>query len=246
MTTHYAEIEVGIDRWCSWLPGSPASTCTVFAEGAIHESQLDKPDLSSIPPMLRRRLAPLARVVFHTLKECVSYPAEETVIFSSRMGEIQRTQGILEALASNEPVSPAAFSLSVHNAIAGLWSLAHGVQLPLLALAPVNGSPVPALVEAYAHLAEQPRGVINVVCYEEPCPDFYRPFLDCTDGISAVALRLVHPGQQGARTLALSRLSRPVEQQTQGFHGFVEMLHQQTGRHEIADPGCHWSLELVQ
>lgn len=245
MTTHTAEIELGITRWCSWLPGQSASVCTASAGGAPRQTLCEQPDPGSIPPMLRRRLGPLARVVFHVLNECVASPTEEAVIFSSRLGEIQRTQGILDALASNAPVSPAAFSLSVHNAIAGLWSLAHEVHLPLLALAPANGSPVPALVEACAQLAERPDSTVIVVCYEESYPEFYAPYLESPTGISAVALRLEQP-RKGGSTMALSRCAGNTEGCANGLPGFIDLLHGHIERHEFTDPNCYWLMEITK
>mgnify|MGYP003121641211 CR=1 FL=1 len=139
--------------------------------------------------MQRRRLSPLARVVFYTLYQCEPQSGGP-VVFSSTMGEIQRTQGILEAIADGDPVSPAAFSLSVHNAVVGLWSLVNGVTSPMISLAPVEGSPVPALLEAAGMLAEGWESVLVVFC-EEAYPEFYRPFLNSPTGPTSLALQLV-------------------------------------------------------
>jgi len=215
----------------------------VFSGGACAEQTLDKPDLSAIPPMQRRRLGPLARVVFHVLGNCVDSAADDLVIFSSRMGEIHRTQGILEALAGDEPVSPAAFSLSVHNAIAGLWSLVHGNHLPQLALAPDNGSPVPALLEAHGHMVEQPARTVTVVCYEESLPDFYHRYLESPAGVCAIALRLTVP-QDGVLGLFIDHTPSTGNVQSQGFMGLVELLGRETQSSVVSGAGGNWELRV--
>ena len=45
------------------------------------------------------------------------------LVFISRHGETPRTLDILSDLASEQPLSPTQFSLSVHNAVIGLWSI---------------------------------------------------------------------------------------------------------------------------
>jgi hypothetical protein len=236
-------IKLGVERWCSWVPGEPVSLCVSYSKGDIEEVSLAKPGLTSIPPIQRRRLSPLARVVFHVLEKCSVSPADEIVIFSSRMGEIQRTQTILDTLASDEPVSPTAFSLSVHNAIAGLWSIVHGVRCPLLALAPSNGSPVPALLEAYGHLVEKYAKNVTIVCYEESLPDFYAPYLSSSFGINAIALRITQPGSANL-TLKLSQEDPDGTGESVGFHELIEVLHQNETHGKFIDPGGCWSIEI--
>ncbi|MBQ7271012.1 MAG: beta-ketoacyl synthase chain length factor, partial [Campylobacter sp.] len=61
----------------------------------------------------RRRLSKGARFCISLLKECDEMP----VIFSSKHGEINRCFSLQSSLATLEPLSPASFCISVHNAI---------------------------------------------------------------------------------------------------------------------------------
>ena len=143
--------------------------------------------------MQRRRLGPLARVVFQVLGDCADSSAQEPVVFSSMMGEINRTQDILQNIASEQPVSPTAFSLAVHNSIGGLWSLVHKIHAPMNAISSSYGSPVAGLIEATGILCESPCSAVNLVFYEENFPDFYSPFFSGPRAPSALAIRLVPP-----------------------------------------------------
>lgn len=71
------------------------------------------PDLSHIAPIERRRLSKGARFCISLLKSCDNLP----VVFSSKYGEINRCFSMQENLANYEPISPASFCMSVHNAI---------------------------------------------------------------------------------------------------------------------------------
>lgn len=71
------------------------------------------PDLTHIAPIERRRLSKGARFCISLLKECDEMP----VIFSSKHGEINRCFSLQSSLARLEPLSPASFCISVHNAI---------------------------------------------------------------------------------------------------------------------------------
>ncbi len=70
-------------------------------------------DLTHIAPIERRRLSKGARFCISLLKECDEMP----VIFSSKHGEINRCFSLQSSLAKLEPLSPASFCISVHNAI---------------------------------------------------------------------------------------------------------------------------------
>lgn len=146
-------------------------------------------DVGFLPAMQRRRLGPLAKAVFHTAHRCLEEGEQIPLVCSSVHGESQRTFGILEDLAAGEPVSPAAFSLSVHNAIAGQLSIAFGNRAPALALAPGSQGAAAALLEACGWLQEWP--AVLVLLYDEPPPAFYRPFVENPPVVpTAIALRL--------------------------------------------------------
>ena len=48
------------------------------------------------------------------------------LVYASRHGETTRNFALLSDTAEQQPLSPTQFSLSVHNAIIGLWSIFQG------------------------------------------------------------------------------------------------------------------------
>lgn len=201
--------------------------------------------------MQRRRLGTLARTVFHVLARCADAGAQEPVVFSSYMGEIERTQGILNAMAANEPVSPASFSLSVHNAIGGQWSVIQGVKAPMVALAPPANSPIPALLEAAGMLLEGEYAAINVVYYEESYPQFYSPFLQGPADATALALRLVAANDDHREGLfRFSVQQMPALGSPPGLRAnYAALVDLLMGRHDttqVVEEQCNWKLERCQ
>jgi hypothetical protein len=57
------------------------------------------------------------------------------LVFASRHGDVARSMDLLGALVGDQPLSPTGFGLSVHNAIAALYSIARGHRGNYLALA---------------------------------------------------------------------------------------------------------------
>lgn len=227
-TDTFNSVKVFVDSWFVWQPSA------------------NNPDLSNIPAIQRRRLGSLARVVFHALGQCADTSKQEPVVFSSLMGEIQRTQGILTAIATDELVSPTAFSLSVHNAISGLWSMIHDIQAPMIAISPINGSPVPALLEAAGILKEKKHPAVNIVMYEENYPEFYSPFLAGPKGPCALALRVVAPELAGPQSQQLCL--RPLQQGENRCHAsgplaLEPLLEKNISYLDIAEPQSNWRLQ---
>lgn len=197
--------------------------------------------------MQKRRLSKLARIVFGALDGCGKPAQHSPVIFSSVMGEIQRTQGILEAIATDTPVSPAAFSLSVHNSVGGLWSLLRDNRSPMISLSPTGGSPVGALLEAAGILAEGVFRSVSVVFYAEANPEFYAPYLTGPEAPYAIALQLVEPlTMSGPDSIVVELemlLSQPAETLWQTDIDLLKLLTAEQDSLLIGEPQATWRLE---
>ena len=241
--------DIFVDSWSAWQPRLNGSAlCKSYKRGQQDESEIEKPELSDIPAMQRRRLGPLARVVFHVLGKCADISQQEPVIFSSLMGEVQRTQGILTAIAADQPVSPAAFSLSVHNSISGLWSLIHNIKAPMIAISPSNGSAVAGLLEAAGILQERRYSAVNIVHYEEDYPAFYTPFLTAPIAPCALALRVVasEAAEPHTQKLTLGTLvHRKNCTNSTGPLDLVPLLTGSCASLEIAESHASWRLERL-
>lgn len=170
-------IDLAVVRWSAWAPGlSEVSAWKEWAAGTRDLSpDPEKPDVSFVPAMLRRRLSSLSRMAFHVAAQCLdSGPPPDAYVFCSRYGEYERSFEILSGLARQEAVSPAAFSHSVHNTSASLLSIDREDPAPYTALAAGAATLESAFLEAWALLNSQEAGRVLLVYHDEPLPPLYK------------------------------------------------------------------------
>jgi hypothetical protein len=165
--------------WIAWAHGSKA----VVESG--HSPVM-------LPPILRRRVSALGQMAFKAAGK-LSVPESVRFIFCSRHGEFIRTLGILIALAAGEPVSPAEFSLAVHNALAGLLSIASRNTAGHTAIAAGADSFRSALIEASSCLMERPDQPVLLVYSDDSLPDPYAEIADSDEICVALAILLTSP-----------------------------------------------------
>ncbi|WP_323127564.1 beta-ketoacyl synthase chain length factor [Acinetobacter rathckeae] len=127
--------------------------------------------LEKIPAMQRRRLSPLAKLALNSAFNALSNNKVDYIVWASRFGDEAKTLAILQDVLQGETPSPTQFSVSVHNAISGLYSILrndHTISTSLSATWPE------AVVEAYAFLKTQPcASKALIVYYDAPIPDVY-------------------------------------------------------------------------
>ena len=163
--------------------------------------------------MQRRRIERLGRMAIQTA--CWCQRAEEhgvPMVFASRHGDVARSMELLEALAAEQPPSPTTFGLSVHNAIAALYSILRRQRGNYIALAGGMATVETACVEAAALLADGAPEVMLVV-YDAPLPAIYAGFPDEPDAGFAWCWRLA-PADGAAPTLRLGWGSEGVAGET--------------------------------
>lgn len=149
----------------------------------------------SIAKMLQRRFSPLAKQVFSALNSCIAVGEQIPSVFSSANGELAKSLSLLQTLQADAELSPTAFSLSVHNGIAGLFTMAYQNHSECTVLAPSLQGMMPAFLEALGMLHEgQPE--VLLVFYDEPVSDFYpiALFEQTPIASAALALRLALTG----------------------------------------------------
>ena len=183
-----------IEQWRAWAPGldSTADWCAWHQAPLCLTDAGEQPDVSALPAMQRRRLSRLARMAFHVAWPLAEAHPQLPMVFASRHGETPRTLTILSDLAHNEPLSPTQFSLSVHNAIIGLWSIQRGDHSEMTAIAGAGDGLENAILEACGMLHDGAPAVLVVIAEETP-PELYAPFIDDVPFPYAVGL-LLTPG----------------------------------------------------
>jgi len=185
-------IQFDIDQWRAWAPGlTSAGDWAIWARDPNCPEDDSEPDVSFLPAMQRRRLSRLARMAFAVATPLAESPMP--LVYASRHGETPRTFAILSDMAREEALSPTQFSLSVHNAIIGLWSIQQNDHSEMTALAAEGDGLEHAILEAALLLGEGAPSVLVVVAEDRP-PAVYQPWIDDVPFPYAVALRLT-PGK---------------------------------------------------
>lgn len=133
-----------IEDWRGWLPEEAMAT--------VKPNRLISAQLSSeLPAMLRRRLDDTGRATCDILRE-LDPQANAPLVHASRHGDTTHTLAMLESLQRGDPISPTRFSMSVHNAILGVHSIAQSHHRPLQALGACGDEFDALLHESYGYL----------------------------------------------------------------------------------------------
>ena len=204
-------IAPGLDNqqaWAEWLQ-----------DPTPIEAPLGKLDLGAVPAMLRRR--------FNTLGKCAMAAALPLVqdieripsIFASRHGDTELSLAMLSDIGREDPLSPTQFSLAVHNAISGLFTIARKDTSEVTAIAAMQGLVLQTLFEALGQLQQRER--VLCVIYDIPLPEFYlRHSLEPGESFPfAVAMILARAGsEENALQLA------PAENETSTDSEFMHLM----------------------
>lgn len=223
-------IELTIERWRAWAPGveEPAD----WADWSVARRALDdrgeQPACDFVAPMQRRRLSRLARIVMHAAWPMCEDDEQLPFVYASRHGETTRTFAMLDEIGREAPLSPTQFGLSVHNAIAGQWSILRGQRGESVAIAGEADTFEHAIVEAATLLGDGAAAVIVVIAEERPATA-YDGWIDDVPFSYAVALRVSRADgtATGPRWRLSLRGNTEAAPSAQGPHAlhFVRALH---------------------
>ena len=193
-----------------WAPGAagPASWLAWRGGGAAPAGN-EPPPLKQIKPMQRRRLSLQARAAYEVAGRCLAHLEQSEreaahCVFASAHGQCAATLKMLETLARSEPLSPAAFSISVHNAIAGQFSISHKLTGASTSLSPGRDGLGGVFLEALGQITQGARHVL-VCCTEEPVPGELAPYEDNPPTALAAAFLLARDPTPATRTVHMSR-----------------------------------------
>lgn len=179
MSAH--EVAFSIARHAAWAPGVTSSEAwATWADAPWPLALGEEPKVAAMPAMLRRRAGFLGRMALEVAYECADGQADIPTVFCSRHGEVARSIDLLSDLARGEPLSPTAFGLAVHNASAGLFSIARADRANHVALAGGTATVEHAVIEACGMLADGAPSVLLVAC-DMPLPALFAAFEDCDE-----------------------------------------------------------------
>jgi hypothetical protein len=173
--------------WDQWARGD----ATILADGL--------PAASFVEPMLRRRLGRVSRMALQVAHECRRGSEVARTVFTSRHGELQRTVRMLHELSRNNTPSPTDFSLSVHNAAGGIYSIIYRDHAPSISIAAGEESFAYGMLEAAAQWQLDRDRAVLMVYADDPVPLEYRSFVRASEYPHAIALLISKHAKSGTR-----------------------------------------------
>jgi hypothetical protein len=181
-----------LEGWRAWAPGlESAEDWLAWAQSPrdMPDDAQAQPACAFLPALPRRRLSRLARMTLETAWPLCGDGEQLPFVFGSRHGETPQTLALLSDIADRQPLSPTRFGLSVHNAIAGQWSILRGQRGESSAIAGEADTFEHAVLEGALQLAAGASSALVVVAEELP-PPTYAPWIADVPFSYAVALRL--------------------------------------------------------
>ena len=111
----------------------------------VSEEQID---VSSIPPLVRRKLSLLDKVALTTMVKLFEPDKVDEIVFSSEFGEFSRLDCLIEQYQEFKEASPAVFSDSVHNYSVGFFTQFNKLDIPYYALSSGENSLSAGLIKS--------------------------------------------------------------------------------------------------
>jgi hypothetical protein len=154
-----------------WIDGFPSCAAWI---GGVPDPASPRPRGLALDRMDRRRASMLSRAIADAAAEAIADaavdPSSVPAVIGSSIGEATTMIGLLDQMfRKRESVSPAAFTMSVHNAASGLMSISSGNRGFTTSLAADDDTPMAALLEAAGVVLTTGRPVL-VACADESPP----------------------------------------------------------------------------
>ena len=175
---------------------------SAWCRGFSHPESGPANNQVTLPSSLRRRISAIGQRAFRA-SWTLSEQRDARFVFCSRYGEMDRTLRILHSLSAAEPVSPADFSLSVHNALAGLLSIAWRNTEGHTAISAGDESFGYGLLEAGACLTRRTDEAVMLVYFDDVLAPPYDEFAGGTEPCVALAM-LLKPSRNGSGDFILT------------------------------------------
>ncbi len=199
--------------WNAQWPGAKAVE-DHFLRGQS-SAPMEQPACRHVPSLLRRRLSLLMRMVLDSGLEALQRadidPSLAAKVLASRHGEIHTLLRLFESLATPEPLSPTAFSHSVHHSAVGYFGVTHANTRPSRAVSAGKNGLAAGLLEAMGLLVRDPETPVLLCLADESFPSgFPGDAPDSRDDLPRVlSLVLASQAPQGKPRIAYSPQSSP-------------------------------------
>lgn len=189
---------VSLEHWSAWSPGCENEAAWRSWAAAPRALEREgRPAAKFLPPMLRRRCSPLARIMLEVAFDCTPPELRGRVrtVFASRHGNINESIDLLMRLCRLQPLSPTRFSHSVHNAQAGLYGIAAENRQPSSSIAAQEDTFACGYLEALTHLVREPERPVLLVVGDVPLAETFAEMVDEPVASYGVGLLLSGSGE---------------------------------------------------
>ncbi|PMH44603.1 hypothetical protein BCU68_03640 [Vibrio sp. 10N.286.49.B3] len=143
---------------------------------------------SSIPKSSLRRSSALTKQVL-TFSDFVFKTNPNYIVFATCHGELGRTLSLLYSIAEKTELSPIKFAQSVHSTAPGILTIVNNQQVPFTTVCAGEDTFIMAIIEAIAHLTNNPKDEVCIIFADENTPNELANFLG-DNGSYSLAIKL--------------------------------------------------------
>jgi hypothetical protein len=177
---NFSNLRVG--QWAAVVVGAISDSAQYFGTPAEDDA---------IPVAIRRRMGRLERLAVRcTLGVLENCGETDELVFCSRHGNLETLVSMLRSIVAHQPMSPMAFSGSVHNAAPGLVGQIRKERLCHTALAAGSSTISAGLIESLALLATEECRDVTLTFADVGLPEPFRDLEEEDATGVAIALRL--------------------------------------------------------
>lgn len=236
-----------MDSWFALSPGIATKEDWLEWSNLNHQWPcMPSPVMANlIKPIMRRRMSSLSKLALQVALQVSDNASIDYIIFSSRHGELTRTVKLIEDIIKGDDASPMAFSQSVHNTAAGLFTISSQRATPVTSIAAVESSLHHALIEAASYLQAHPKHHVLVVDFDEPLPEQYEkysPSIDSEHSYTGYAFATLLSHGDDFNVSWKKNNQQAIAQLPQGL-ALIDFLVQQKQHNKITDKRYIWSWE---
>ncbi|MBJ7314078.1 beta-ketoacyl synthase chain length factor [Rugamonas sp. CCM 8940] len=219
-------VQFSIAAHAAWAPGLvKAADWAQWARAPyaiVAGGEPQQPALTQMPAMLRRRAGSFGKMALEVAYQCLDGRGDVPMVFCSRHGEVARAVELLSDLARGEALSPTGFGMAVHNASAGLFTIARAERANHIALAAGAATVEHAVIDACGLLADGAPMVLLVAC-DSALPPLFSEFEDCREQPHAWAWLMV-PAADDAISLSWSAATPDAASENAAMPGGLDVL----------------------
>ena len=172
-----------IKDWNGWAPGleNPEDWKSWASGGKKIDVNNNTPSLKHLPPISRRRLSQLSKMILEVGHNLNISEGQYNTILCSQNGEITQQNKMTGNLISSDEVRPSVFSLSVFNTPVSLLSIHEKNFAQATVLLSGENGLITGLVSLISQLQSEPDKDVLIFFSDETLPEDY---LSLSDSIS--------------------------------------------------------------